>query len=96
MNKKLDGAFEIQISRHGRWRMAQRNISLQSIKVTILYGRCLRSGSELLYRLDHRWIRELLAQGIDLQLYEGIIVVVTSTDLVVTVYRNHTPRRVRQ
>lgn len=86
-------SFEVQYTKHGELRVAQRKIGRRGVKAALLFGRERRSKGALVYRLDRRRLRRLKRLGRELRRHEGTTVVMSAEDRVVTAYRSSRSRK---
>ena len=77
-----------RMTRHAIERSRFRVISLHAIDLAILYGKCRSYPDAEIYTIGNREIQEALKNGIDIQSYKNVEVIVGYDDNIITVYRN--------
>lgn len=89
---RLDSCF--QLTHHAQERMASRGVRAEAVEAAIVCGRLVYVRGAGIYAIGRKEIERYAHEGIDLADFEGILVV-TSSDSVLTVYRNRNFRGLR-
>lgn len=84
------------LSQHAHRRTTARRLSTRAIEAALTWGRRYWSHGDQVFRLDRRCVRRAASEGIRLDCFEGVTVVVAPTGTIVTVWRNRSPRRIRR
>ncbi|MFZ5476675.1 MAG: hypothetical protein ACOZNI_07870 [Myxococcota bacterium] len=87
---------EIPLSRHAIRRASARRIPAAAIDAALSWGRAYRSHADEVFRLDRRSVRLAARDGVRLDAYEGVTVVVTPDGTIRTIWRNRRPSRIRR
>lgn len=85
---KFDDASFV-FTHHAEERMSSRRISASDIENVITYGRRSNIRGAVIYVIGVKEVKLYKTLGINLDRCEGIHVVCSNDDLVITVYRNH-------
>ena len=78
---------------HAWRRISGRRIPGEGIDAALAYGRRYWNQGREVYRLDKRSIQKALKQGVHLQAFEGIHVIVGDNGELITAYRNRKGKR---
>lgn len=78
----------LKLTDHGRRRMAQRGVRPHQLTAVLSWGRRAMVRGVEIYVVGHREVRSASEQGVDLADLEGLHVVCSHNDVVLTVYRN--------
>lgn len=82
----------LSFTNHARERMGHRHITPEAIATVIAYGRQVEIRGAVVYVIGTREIKYQRARGIRIDHCDGIHVVCSYDDSVITVYRNHNLR----
>lgn len=83
------------VTDHARKRMTGRRISPEALEAVLTYGREVYVRGAQVYAIGKKEVERYQRDGIDLSAYEGIQVVCSVDDTVMTTYRNHDFRGLR-
>ena len=84
-----------ELTRHAEVRMRQRRIRRDAVEAALDYGRMVHTRGAVVYGIGHKEVDRYQAEGIDLSEYDGVQVVCSLHNEVITVYRNRNFRRLR-
>lgn len=84
------------MSKHARTRSFARSIPGDAILAARLYGRELHTRGAVLYVIGRKDVAEARSYGDDIARCEGVHVVCSQDDRILTVYRNHNLRSLRR
>ena len=89
-----DSAGQV-ITRHARTRMTARRISETALAAVLEYGRVVYVRGAKIYVIGRKEVTKFLCRGVELADLEGIHVVCTPENVVLTTYRNRNFRGLR-
>jgi hypothetical protein len=83
------------LTRHATARMVHRGIHPEVIKLVIEYGRTVYTRGAVVYAIGRKEVERYRQEDLDLSDCEGVQVVCSMADVVLTVYRNRDFRGLR-
>ncbi len=83
------------VTDHAQKRMTGRRISPEALEAVLTYGREVYVRGAQVFAIGRKEVERYQRDGIDLSAYEGIQVVCSVDDTVMTTYRNHDFRGLR-
>lgn len=93
-------ATQLAMTTHAFVRMQQRGIRPAGVQAAVTYGRRIRAKGVTFCVLGRKEVARQAERGVDLHAFEGVQVLLSDENAVVTVYRSHnlhairaTPRR---
>lgn len=87
--------MHVKLTRHADYRCRSRGIPMEAIEAAMEYGLHRATRGADVYTIGWRQIANCARLGIDLARWDGIEVVCSHDDDVVTAYRNENPRALR-
>lgn len=85
-----------RLSKHARVRLDARGVSMDALEAALRWGRRGWSQGALRYRLDRRSVDTARRQGVRVDAHEGTTVILSPSGLVLTIWRNRQPHRIRR
>ncbi len=83
------------MTQHARIRSSARRLPENAVAAALAYGREVHTRGAIFYVVGRKEVRAARRSGVDLSRSEGLHVVCTSEDRILTVYRNHNLRSLR-
>ena len=77
-----------KMTKHATVRTRERSICIEGINAAICYGLCRMQEGSFVYILGMNEINQAFKNGIDIQCYKNIAVIVGHDNNIITVYRN--------
>ncbi len=82
----------LEFTRHAEKRIAQRGLTKKELEVACDYGSLIYARGAIIYWVSQKNVQEALADGIPLDSYKGLHVVLSPDHKVLTAYRNRTAK----
>jgi hypothetical protein len=95
MHKSIDLQSGYSLTRHAWERMSGRRLSPTAIRLVLLYGRAAHVRGATIYVIGRKEVERYGREGIALESLEGVQVVCSDADAILTVYRNRDLRGLR-
>lgn len=86
----------LSLTQHARVRMQQRRLPPRAVAMVMVYGRLARLRGAEIYAIGRKEVEHYRREGVDLSRFQGIQVVCNQDGKILTVYRNHDFRGLRQ
>lgn len=87
--------IEATLSVHAKKRMNARNLGIAAVKAALDFGRIVRTRGAVVYALGQKEVRRYSHIVKNLQRFEGVHVVCGADGTIITVYRNHSFKKLR-
>jgi len=84
----LEDTMKHRMTKHAQDRSRERMICMAAIQAAIFYGRYRNKNNAIRYTIGSKEINQALRQGVDIQHYKDVQVIIAHNGNVITVYRN--------
>lgn len=81
---------------HAETRMNQRGFNNEQIASVIKYGRAVHAKGVIFYVVGRKEVSHYAKEGIDLRDVEGLQILISPNNSLITVYRNHDLSRIKK
>jgi hypothetical protein len=95
VHKTIDLHNEYNLTKHASERMSGRGLSPAAVRMVLNYGRTAHVRGATIYVVGRKEVDRFQQDGIALSSVEGVQVVCTDSDEILTVYRNRDLRGLR-